>query len=451
MGAPLTQLFLYKMIFLAELLVAEAIFARRLRPRRHFLPRAVAALLCCFAFAYWFPLARYTVLYNSVMFFSIFAVTLAALAFCFEENGWNLLFCALVGYTVQHIAFVVNDTAVVLFRLDTLLSRMGSMTDPYSNTQRTGAWNPLEIICYLDCYVLVYWYLGYFLSRRMKRGEDLSLGRKPLIVLAGVLVAVDIWFNMITVMNPDATRQTVLLENAYNLLCCALALVLQFGTLTRHKLAQNNEILQQMLEQKEKQYKIRRESMELVDIKYHDLKHQLGLLRNQMSEQALQGMEEAVDRYRAAVRTGNEHLDIILMEKAMLCQKHGMDFSVIADGAALDFLDPTDLYSLFGNALENAMEYLETVPQREKRFVHVSVRRTGQLAVIRVENYYDGPDLTPGGALPATSKQDKAFHGFGMRSIQLTAEKYGGQFSVQAQGHLFALNVLLPRPQPSAN
>ena len=160
----------------------------------------------------------------------------------------------------------------------------------------------------------------------MKRGEDLSLGRKPLIVLAGVLVAVDIWFNMITVMNPDATRQTVLLENAYNLLCCALALVLQFGTLTRQKLAQNNEILQQMLDQKEKQYKIRRESMELVDIKYHDLKHQLGLLRNQMSEQALKGMEEAVDRYRTAVRTCNEHLDIILMERPCSARSTGWIF-----------------------------------------------------------------------------------------------------------------------------
>lgn len=440
----MTQLFLYKMVFLVELLVAEGIFVRKLRPRRHFPLRAAAALAVCFGFAYWFPLARSTVLYNSALFFSIFAVTLAAMAFCFEESGWNLLFCALVGYTVQHLAFVVNDTAVVLLRLDTLLSRMGSLTDPYSNTQRTGGLNPLEIICYLDCYVLVYWYLGYFLSRRMKRGEDLSLGRKPLIVLAGVLVAVDIWFNMITVMNAQATRQTVLLENAYNILCCVLALVLQFGTLTRQKLAQNNEILQQMLEQKEKQYKIRRESMELVDIKYHDLKHQLGLLRRQVDEQALQGMEAAVDRYRTAIRTGNEHLDIVLMEKAMLCQKYGMDLSVIADGAALNFMDPTDLYSLFGNALENAMEYLETIAEREKRFLHVSVRRTGQLAVVRVENYYDGPALAPGQTRLDTSKQDKAFHGFGMRSIQLTAEKYGGQFSVQTEGHLFALNVLLP-------
>lgn len=443
----MSQLFFYKPLFLAELLIAELIFTHKLRRRSHFFLRLLVSAVLCALFAFSIPLAHYTVAYNSAIFFSIFAATLAALCFCFDESGWNLLFCALVSYTVQHIAFVVNSTIVTLFRLDVLLEQMGSAVDPYSNAQASGLWNPLLILCYVDCYILIYWYFGYFLSRRMEKGEDLSLGRKPLIVLSGLLVAVDIVFNLVTVMNTQAGRGTILLENTYNIICCLLALVLQFGTLTRRKLAQSNELLQQMLVQKEQQYEIRRESMELIDIKYHDLKHQLRLLREQVDAEDLRGMEAAVDRYRTTIQTGNNALDIVLMEKTMLCQKKDISFSVIADGAPLAFLPPTELYSLFGNALENAMEYLETLADTEKRFLHLSVKQVDQLVVIHAENYYDGPDVELGGRLPQTTKPDQAYHGFGMRSMQMIAEKYGGQLSVQVRDHLFTLNILLPLPQ----
>lgn len=442
----LTQLSGYKVLFMAELLVAEALFCRKLNRRSWFWGRLVLCVAGCFAAAVLCPVGSYTVLSSSALFFALFFVTLVGAKICFAESWWNLLFCGIAGYSVQHITFVAYNMIVTGLDLTGLLARMGTALNPYGEATIQSGLNPLTLLAYADVYFLLYWYLGYFLGRRMTRGEDLSLGRKPLIAFSGLGVAVNIVLHMVTVRNAAADPASVVLENSYNLLCCVLILFLQFGVLSRRHLEQDRDLLRQMLAQKEEQYRIRQESMELINIKHHDLKHQLGLLRQVVDEGALRGMEEAVNRYDTLVRTGSEPLDLVLGEKSMLCQGKGIAFSCLADGARLAGMEAGNIYTLFGNATENAIEYLQTLTDPEKRFLHVSVRGQGALVAIHVENYYEGPDHTGDTALPHTTKADKSYHGFGLRSIQLTAEKYGGEMSVHARDHLFCVDVVLPEP-----
>lgn len=439
-----SQLYWYKVLFLFELLAAEGIFSFKLRRRNHFPVRVLASVGICLIFAVFYPLMDYTVMYNSGIFFAIFLMTLFGFRFCFDESWWNILFCALAAYSVQHIAFVTYNMVIMGLDLENILSQMGSVLNPYGNYDMQGGVNPLTVLAYADCYVLIYWYFGYFLNERMQRNEDLSLGRKPLIAFSGLLIAVDIVLHMVTVMNTAADRTSVMLEYSYNLLCCILVLFLQFGILSRRQLEQSNDQLQQMLAQREKQYEIRRESMDIINIKHHDLKHQLGLLRKVVDRQTLQGMEDAVNRYDTIVSTGNEYLDLLLTEKSMLCLAKKIMFTYIADGQKLNFMEPGDVYSLFGNATENAIEYVEKLEDEEKRFIHLSVKAVGGLVTVHVENYFEGQEWNMAEGLPGTTKENKSYHGFGLRSIRMTAEKYGGEMSVHAADHLFSLDVVLP-------
>ena len=439
-----SQLYWYKVLFLFELLAAEGIFSFKLRRRNHFPVRVLVSVGICLIFAVFYPLMDYTVMYNSGIFFAIFLMTLFGFRFCFDESWWNILFCALAAYSVQHIAFVTYNMVIMGLDLENILSQMGSVLNPYGNYDMQGGVNPLTVLAYADCYVLIYWYFGYFLNERMQRNEDLSLGRKPLIAFSGLLIAVDIVLHMVTVMNTAADRTSVMLEYSYNLLCCILVLFLQFGILSRRQLEQSNDQLQQMLAQREKQYEIRRESMDIINIKHHDLKHQLGLLRKVVDRQTLQGMEDAVNRYDTIVSTGNEYLDLLLTEKSMLCQAKKIMFTYIADGQKLNFMEPGDVYSLFGNATENAIEYVEKLEDEEKRFIHLSVKAVGGLVTVHVENYFEGQEWNMAEGLPGTTKENKSYHGFGLRSIRMTAEKYGGEMSVHAADHLFSLDVVLP-------
>ncbi len=47
--------------------------------------------------------------------------------------------------------------------------------------------------------------------------------------------------------------------------------------------------------------------------------------------------------------------------------------------------------------------------------------------------------------LPVTSKkEEKGYHGFGLKSIRYTAEKYGGFMTVEAAHGIFMLRVVVP-------
>ena len=97
------------------------------------------------------------------------------------------------------------------------------------------------------------------------------------------------------------------------------------------------------------------------------------MLRSETSEEKahyLDAMEQEIRSYEAQNKTGNEVLDTILTSKSLYCQQHGITLTCVADGAALDFMDTMDLCSLFGNALDNAIESVEKLPDSEQRLIH---------------------------------------------------------------------------------
>ena len=133
------------------------------------------------------------------------------------------------------------------------------------------------------------------------------------------------------------------------------------------------------------------ENVELINRKCHDLKHQIAALK-QISDQSqrvstIRSLEESVMIYDSIVETGNHILDTILTEKSLLCEARGITLTCVADGTALDFMDEMDLCTLFGNALDNAIESVEKLPDPERRLIHLSVSRQRGFLHIRVENY----------------------------------------------------------------
>ena len=48
--------------------------------------------------------------------------------------------------------------------------------------------------------------------------------------------------------------------------------------------------------------------------------------------------------------------------------------------------------------------------------------------------------------LPQTTKPDRKNHGFGVKSMRLVIEKYGGVLTMNARGGTFELDALIPHP-----
>ena len=112
------------------------------------------------------------------------------------------------------------------------------------------------------------------------------------------------------------------------------------------------------------------------------------------------------------------------------------------DGKELEFMQPMDISALFGNALDNAIESVKKISDRQKRLIHVSVARQKNFLRIKVENCYEG-DLEFENGMPKTTKQDKRYHGYGMKSIRKIVEKYNGSVTVNAEDGWFELRILM--------
>ena len=166
-------------------------------------------------------------------------------------------------------------------------------------------------------------------------------------------------------------------------------------------------------------------------------------MRTIVSADALNDIAREVSIYDSQVRTGNEALDTILTEKGLACARAGIAFSCMADGGLLSAIPDTEIYSLFGNILDNAIEAVQKVNSGERRRISLVVRRRGDMVSIHEENFCSGRLVFRDG-LPQTTKAQPSEHGYGTKSIRAVTERCGGTLSMRAEGEQFLLDILLP-------
>lgn len=229
----------------------------------------------------------------------------------------------------------------------------------------------------------------------------------------------------------------------------AVILYLQNELFKKSEMRKEMEMLNFLWKKEQEQYQISKENIALINQKCHDLKHQIYALRNVDEAQRKQYLDEIVESvqiYEAIVQTGNEVLDTILTEKSLYCKERGITVSCVADGSQMGFINTVDLYAILGNAIDNAIEAVEKFGQQEMRQIDVQIYRKEQFLVINVINplqeslvYEDG--------LPVTTKENRKFHGFGLKSIKYIVKKFGGIINISDDAGCFLLTILIPVPQ----
>lgn len=211
--------------------------------------------------------------------------------------------------------------------------------------------------------------------------------------------------------------------------------------------------LQNVVDLQYTNYQRSQESIDMVNRTYHDLKHQIAALRADLGTEqkldCLDQIEQDIRAYESQNQTGNKVLDAILTAKTAYCLDHGITITTLADGGALDFMGVVEVSALFGNALDNAIEGVSRLSDPEERLIRLSVTQQRGFLCIKVENRCLD-SLVVQGELPRTTKADKELHGYGLKSIRATAERYGGSVTVQAEGGWFTLGIVIPLPKERA-
>ena len=208
-------------------------------------------------------------------------------------------------------------------------------------------------------------------------------------------------------------------------------------------------VMNVMLKSQYEQYRNYQDSLDLIQMKYHDLKHQITGLRAESDEEKrkkwIDSMEKEIAAFENISRTGNQVLDTILAAKIFHCRKNHIQITCVADGKLLDHMHVTDICSIFGNALDNAIEHVILIPDPEKRLIHLTVSAQKGFVFIKIENYCEAEISKNEEDLITTTKKDSKNHGFGLKSIRTAVEKYDGSVVFGVQQNWFELKILLPR------
>lgn len=365
--------------------------------------------------------------FNLFFYCAVFLMTVVTVYFSFKSSLPQVIFVCSGGYAAQHVARNITN----LLTMPVFFS-----AEPYGPLAALG----VEAAVFVAAYAAL-----YFLLIRNHTNEIVSNAdnlRK--VVTAFIVVIVCIGMSRVTVDVPDRNPLSVIAECVYAMLCCGLIVSSVFDVSKKENMQREVDAMSEILRCERRQYEMSKENIELINIKCHDLKHQISALRKDASEENIAEIEHAIMIYDSTVKTGNDVLDVILTEKKLLCESRNIQMTCLVSGELVSFMDRMDIYSLFGNALSNAIESVERVPDEEKRCVNVIVRNANGLLTIHVENYFEGT-LELKNGLPVTDK-DSNYHGYGMRSMARIAEKYGGELTVSVSGNKFNLDIVLPRP-----
>ena len=203
-----------------------------------------------------------------------------------------------------------------------------------------------------------------------------------------------------------------------------------------------------MLKAQYDKYRNYQTTFDLINMKYHDLKHQIAGLRANMSDEErmkwIDSLEQELDSYSPELETGNSVLDTLIAGKMMSCRANKIKITCVANGNLLDFMHVADICTIFGNALDNAIESVSLIEDPEKRLIHITVAPKKNFILIQVTNYCEN-SITLNNGYPVTTKADKSNHGFGIKSIKYTIEKYNGTLNFALKDNWFELKMLIPQ------
>lgn len=229
-----------------------------------------------------------------------------------------------------------------------------------------------------------------------------------------------------------------------------LIFVMYIKLLDRYELKRKNDIFEKEIALHSEYIREKEGVMNEFRKTKHDLKHKLlnllDLLKNKKYDELEKYIEDIADLKMmeniTISNTDNTLVDALINYKYETAKKIGVKFTVNMEIPYNLPFDNADLCVILGNALDNAIEASEKVPQ-EKAFINLMMRYAGENLVIVVENYFEGKNNRNKDGKLITSKKDHFNHGVGLSSIQNSLAKYHGHMNIEENNSVFKLSLIM--------
>ena len=411
-----------------EMMLSWMIFAatcmRNSGRKSFFLLRVVLSVMACLFMTMVFDTFDTSV----VFYYLLLIIFFACLQFCFQNTIWQALLVTGIAYAMQYLMYSI------WLILSTYLV-------PNFVFLEYNIWAYCLYFIVLAIMIVAAWSI----TKGFKRFAELENFYPPVVVIFLVIIFVAGF--LCNQINNFENWDTIILARVLSAIVCALGIWIAIDILVNQKIKMESAMQQYIIERQKEEFELRKETINDLNIKCHDLKYQIREIYNRIGKHDTSGLEEIEDcimAFQSSYQTGNEALNVVLSEKSRMCGEKGISFNFMGSGKLISFMSDMDIYRLFNNAIDNAIEASEKI-EKEKRIIGVIIGFAGPFISVRFENYYNG-QLEFFNDMPLTSKENKQSHGFGVKSIKSIVDSYGAQFSIEHDEEAFALILLFPAP-----
>ena len=405
--------------YIIEVLLAELVFLSPFPHQKRFIPRLLLVLTTATATGCFEATHRNNGgLFSFLCMTALLGLTVLGMKFAFHGTFLSVLAACTSGVALQHISHH--------------LSRLVALAP---NFEPWNAWWEFVTCLLLDVIVFL------LLIRPLRNTRYYEVEDARITAVSLLIVLLCTGLTRLLRLSGTLNGYGVVCTSLYAITCCALALFIQFFLYYFVQFKSDYLLQKRIREEEQHQYELSREKDELINIKCHDLKHTLQILETQLPKAEIDSMRELIDAHDSTYHTGLDVLDTILNEKSLRCRSRGIDLTYMGPGEELGFLDDMDLYSMFGNILENAITAADQFQEKDKRVISMTIERKGNFVLFDTINYLPkGLEFTDG--LPQTTKTgEKGYHGYGLKSIREIARRYQGDVSISTAGGFFRLSV----------
>lgn len=350
-----------------------------------------------------------------------FSMLFSAVLFCFDVKPVAAFFCATCGYCIQHLSQRASELVIVYW----LKLRFQSAP---------------AMVARVVVALLVVFVFGLFYKKFINRnGVEPRTDDKAQLALTGCFLAVSLFIEQwIQPYLMSADRILRIGIDCISFLYASIIICLEYYLVTDKSVKEENSILKRIMETERRQYETEKSIIDMVNIKCHDLKHYL--VDGRLPDEEKNNVSRVVSIYDSFYKTGNETLNTVLTTKGFVCENKKIRFHCEVDGESISFMSNSDIYSLFGNLLDNCIEATEVLPEQD-RIVDIVVKRKENFVFIKTKNNFDGVNVMHNGVI-VTKKQDKVYHGWGLKSIKSIVQKYNGDISITSEDNVFKTSII---------
>lgn len=252
---------------------------------------------------------------------------------------------------------------------------------------------------------------------------------RGILFSTGVIGCVWGWWLLMTLI--DHGNNTGMGDSFFIVTCLVILSILMVSELRdTHLKTQSQMILMknELLEENDNNLRNLYKSNQYI---YHDFKHHIVILRNYLEKEEyekarlyMDQLAEPVERLNNYVSSGCDVLDLVLNIKEYEANQKGIRYKVDIDREVKFRVNDNELGNIFFNLLDNAIEACEKIQNREK-WIHVTIKKRNQIHIIKVENSIEKQIFMKDGEY-VTEKDNKERHGLGMKSVEVSVNRYRG-------------------------